>query len=799
MTDIHTLPFYRRRWAAMLAAVAVLAAMLLVLLPYGVSYGLHKWLLENGGEDVSIEDVDINLFTGRASIQNMQLYVDGKPLFTIAVLAADLDWRPLFSRRVVLRSVRVDGVELFIEVAADGRLRVGGISPPEGEQGAGAETDKQWQLGVDQLEIANTTINYQAPDLHLLTQLDELTLKGIRTWANDDAPLLFKGAMNGATVVLNGSLPPLSEGFGYRGSVRVSALDLGAFAALAQASVGELAGRLSVDMQLDLLLLADAPLRVTQSGMIRADELRFTQAENRVALGNLQWDGDAAVTAADTPLISANGQLQSGQLAWDVTDNDLQLARIESVQLDRLELQESGELALEGIMVRAVALAQADDPDSHALFSAAAISLDSLQLESGNTVLGKLHGEDVVTLLRREPDGMWEVVKLLESLPFGRTEQVVETVETEAADEPAGQIRLDEVRITGNSTIELQDATVKPAFSTRLSLDQAVAGNLDTAKPEQDSPLTIEAHTGKHSKISVKGTIRPFAERPTLKLENHLEGIALPDISPYTVSTLGYALQSGQLDADSSIRIDAGKLEGDNKLTLRGLEVEPVDNAAREQLDSKLSLPLGTALNMLRDKHGTISLDLPVSGDIDNPDFDISDVVNTAVGKALKKGSMTYLMMALQPYGALITVARLAGEAASNVRLDPVLFDPGSASRREASAGYLGKVAGIMVNRPELNIKVCGVASENDRATLSAQATAAAVAAGKQGDKQAAAKLPEPVAISDKQLLALATERAGVITDYLVSEHAVTASRLVACQPVIDSTVESKPRVDLLI
>lgn len=799
MAEIHALPFYRRRWAAMLAAVALLVAMLLVLLPYGVSYGLHKWLLENGGENVGIEDIDLNLFTGRASIHNMQLFAGGKPLLTIPLLSVDLDWLPLFSHQLLLHSVRMEGVEMQVEVAADGRMRLGGIWLPKGDQDAGVENGKQWQEGVEQLEITGTTIDYLAPDLHLLTRLDTLTLRGIRTWTNDDAPLQYRGAVNDAAITLDGSLPPLSEGFGYRGRVQVSALDLGAFAALAQAAVGELAGRLSVDTQLDLLLPADKPLRVTQSGMIRVDGLRFTQAENRVALGSLQWSGDVAVTAADTPLIRALGQLQSGQLAWDVEGNELQLARIENVKLDRLELQESGELALEGIKVSAVALARADDPDSRALFSAAAISLDSLRQESGSTVLGNLQGEDVVALLRREPDGMWELVKLVESLPQGRPDQEPETGDVEAADEPAGRLRLGELRITGNSAIELQDATVKPAFGTRLSLDKVVAGNLDSMQPAQDSPVTIEAHTGKHSKISIKGTIRPFADRPTLKLENHLEGIALTDISPYTVATLGYKLKSGQLDADSNIRIDAGQLEGGNKLTLRGLAVEPVDNAAREQLDASLSLPLGTALNMLRDKHDTISLDLPVSGDIENPDFDISDVVNTAVGKALKKGSMTYLTMALQPYGALITVARMAGDAASKVRLDPVLFDPGSALRRESSDEYLGKVAGIMASRPELNIKVCGVVSESDRATLSVQATAAAVAAAKPGDKKADTKPPEPVAISDEQLLALATERAGVIVDYLVSRHAVTASRLVACQPAIDSTVESTPRVDLLI
>ena len=264
---------------------------------------------------------------------------------------------------------------------------------------------------------------------------------------------------------------------------------------------------------------------------------------------------------------------------------------------------------------------------------------------------------------------------------------------------------------------------------------------------------------------------------------------------------LGYELKSGDLDADSSIRIDNGVMDGRNRLTLRALAVAPVDNAAREQLDSQLSLPLGTALDMLRDTHDTIKLDLPVSGDIDSPNFDISDVVNTAVSKALKKASLTYLTLALQPYGALISIAKLAGEAAAKVRLAPVDFGPGSAEQRQGSHDYLDKVAGILASRPELNIKVCGVANESDRATLSAQATAALAEkpAGREGEKSGEKPPVGPVRIGDAQLLDLASRRAEAVTDYLVTRHAVNASRLVDCQPSIDSTPAGKGRVDLLI
>ena len=46
----------------------------------------------------------------------------------------------------------------------------------------------------------------------------------------------------------------------------------------------------------------------------------------------------------------------------------------------------------------------------------------------------------------------------------------------------------------------------------------------------------------------------------------------------------------------------------------------------------------------------------------------------------------------------------------------------------------------------------------------------------------------------------LATQRAAAVKDYLVTKHAVSASRLVACQANIDDADDAgEPRVELLI
>jgi hypothetical protein len=341
----------------------------------------------------------------------------------------------------------------------------------------------------------------------------------------------------------------------------------------------------------------------------------------------------------------------------------------------------------------------------------------------------------------------------------------------------------------------LDDKTVKPPFNMRLTFTEAVMKNIDNGKIDQDSPLTIKARISKHSHISVKGTMQPFAARPTLDLVNHVDGISLPQLTPYTVAALGYALKSGHLDADSTLKINKGVIDSRNNLVIRGLEISPVDNESREKLDGSLSVSLDTALGMLRDKNDTIKLDLPVSGDIDSPDFEISDIINTAVSKAVMQGSMTYLKFALQPYGALITVAELAGEAATKVRLQPVNFEAGQAVPAGESDSYLEKVAGILEERPEINIKICGLAVAADRAALGGGSAVKDAKAKTDGSDK------DVVAATDQQLLGLASKRAGFVKDRLVIKYGVTASRLVACTPEIDDSEDddSVPRVDLLI
>ena len=136
----------------------------------------------------------------------------------------------------------------------------------------------------------------------------------------------------------------------------------------------------------------------------------------------------------------------------------------------------------------------------------------------------------------------------------------------------------------------------------------------------------------------------------------------------------------------------------------------------------------------------------------------------------------------------------MAGDAATKVRLQPVNFTAGEAAPAAESDDYLEKVAGILKDRPEVNIKICGSAVEADRAAMGGSVAADA-------KDKAGASGKAVATVTDQQLLELAKKRAAFVKDRLVIKYGVTSSRLVACTPEIDAAEDDDnvARVDLLI
>ncbi|KAB1067681.1 DUF748 domain-containing protein [Tamlana haliotis] len=103
-------------------------------------------------------------------------------------------------------------------------------------------------------------------------------------------------------------------------------------------------------------------------------------------------------------------------------------------------------------------------------------------------------------------------------------------------------------------------------------------------------------------------------------LDISIENFLLPDLNIYTNYYMGHSILQGDMFYTSKSKIVDGQIESENKLLVK--------NASLENTKGGLyNLPLKFAFFLLTDKHGDIHLDVPVRGNLNDPDINIGKIV----------------------------------------------------------------------------------------------------------------------------------------------------------------------------
>ena len=565
------------------------------------------------------------------------------------------------------------------------------------------------------------------------------------------------------------------------------------------------------------------PLQLATEGTLGSRELEARSKARDTGLDYqaLDWEGRLALTI-DQGLkgLRGSGALTVKGLHTDALAERYSILAFDALQARPIEIQGPEGLAVGEIDIDRLTLGQTqertvqDAPGEHInLFRSGRLTVKALEFSRAQGLnIASIEEHDVQSLTWRDRDGNWNVVGLIKAL-----ERVAETDGTttprpgpaKAPQEDHGArlpVRIGRITVSGDSQAVFIDDSLEPPFRQTLSFKRAELGELDSTRPGRLSPVKIDAIIGRDARLHLSGGIAPFAPRLTLDIEARIEGLPLPPLSSFTDPLIGYRMDSGELDAQIKLTATDGKLKGDNRLELHQLTVSRLSDRELKALGAKATLPLDTSLAMLKDRNNTIKLKIPLSGDVDELEVHPGDIITKALSRGLETGAKTYLAAALFPFGTALVVAQLAGEQALKVRLDPVAFAPGADTLDATDRAYLDKVAKLLVDRPKIHIRVCGVATEADRETLRAQAEKATEAQARAqtpapGEDHGQAQRPRPaVEVSDQALRQLATRRAEVVDDYLLSRSGVRGSRLVDCRPRIDNKdPRAKPRAELLI
>lgn len=251
-----------------------------------------------------------------------------------------------------------------------------------------------------------------------------------------------------------------------------------------------------------------------------------------------------------------------------------------------------------------------------------------------------------------------------------------------------------------------RDDSVRPPVQTGLSdLSGTIKGLSSKQLARADVDLT--GRVGKVASLKIAGTINPLSEDAFTDLTITLGGMDLTAESPYSGKYVGYGLSKGKLSLDLRYKISKKQLEAENKVLVDQLTFgEKVDSP------DATSLPVKLAVALLKDRKGRIDIDLPIRGDLKDPDFKYGRVVISTLLNLLTK-------MVASPFALM---GKLIPGGGAEEDLQFIEFPSGSATVPDEELKKFEALVKGLEERPGLRLEITGTADPvRDRKVLGLQ------------------------------------------------------------------------------
>lgn len=538
--------------------------------------------------------------------------------------------------------------------------------------------------------------------------------------------------------------------------------------------------------------------RATLGSDVRGEKLTRWQFANtqldlagvRLTQPQLALSLDQVTTTVEGTYDTAAAALSLQSPGASLSDADLQVAGAPLAAFNTLKLQPFHvalplAVQLDGAQLRGLALARNDRGEP--LLTLASTALDKLTMDGAQLGIDRVTLKELKTGLTLNEEMVPIDIEALQT-QLEALSSAEQDASSTADSGDAMRVKIGQLLLDGDNRVQFTDRSTDPVFEAEVAVHSAQISGIDTGG-EQQSQFSLEGEINQFAKLQAEGAVNLIGSPRSGHWNASLTGMELPGLSPYSMKYTGYFLKSGQLNLTLEGTLDKDILEGQNHIRLNRLDVNPVDQEQAAKFQQKISMPLGTAVAVLQDSDDNIDLDLPISGSLQDPEFDYQSIINRVLSKGLKQGVMSYLTKALQPYGALITLTQTAIKAGQNgafISLEPIRFEPGGTELAGDAADYLDQLTQLLDERSALRLNLCGVTVEADRLLLQ-EALAE--------ENEDADEPLEPEALAEAlkgRLSELAENRSKTIKQQL--QQRLAADRLFLCYPQIDQ--EGEPRVE---
>jgi hypothetical protein len=236
------------------------------------------------------------------------------------------------------------------------------------------------------------------------------------------------------------------------------------------------------------------------------------------------------------------------------------------------------------------------------------------------------------------------------------------------------------------------DRSVNPPVAVSMTdLDVRIRGLSNALNAR--SQVSIKGLVG-GGPLEISGVLSPRMVNDATDVKVSSKGVDLTPLSPYCGKHAGYLLDKGTLDLDLQYKVAKRHLAATNLVKINQFTFGEATNSP-----DATKLPVKLGLAVLQDRDGLIELDVPVEGNVDDPNFRLSRLIWHAIGNVLIKAVTA-------PFTLL---GKLFGGGGAD-KIDVVDFQAGTAALTPTAEKTLQGLSKALTSRPALRMDIEGTA-----------------------------------------------------------------------------------------
>ena len=252
------------------------------------------------------------------------------------------------------------------------------------------------------------------------------------------------------------------------------------------------------------------------------------------------------------------------------------------------------------------------------------VQLDPNRLEIGDLKVLQPTGRFII-----EKDRSINMAKVVKSEPDAKKAEAPPKAPPAAGDD-AFPYRVRRVLVS-DGKVDFADLSLITPFGTKVHELKGVVAGVSSVKNAR-AQIKLDGRVDDYGTANVDGELNTSDPKAFTNISVVFRNVEMSRLTPYSGKFAGRKIDSGKLSVDLKYKIDKSQLAGDNKLV-----VERLTLGEKVQSPEAVDLPLDLAIALLEDSSGVIDLGLPVSGNLDSPEFSYGALIWKALTNLLTK------------------------------------------------------------------------------------------------------------------------------------------------------------------